>query len=268
MEPSDFGIEEYLKEVLHEEVDRPDCFCTDVDELLHDDGGDSTVRQTIFGYPTTPLYKSLAVMLQQWMETKHCPALDVPKYDLLDEKSYTEFRASVIASVTPLLVGLQSLWKDWSREEIKFRIRQILTILGKRGIMDLLGLRKTVGSAEKFPPSRKKLMASFQEKQSPKSDLWVGARALAKHYHRDQTTTWWGNCTGTEKEKNDHALRTVTDILDNATWINIHWLPQDIYIIEARQEGGYGARWTADGSMFRGFLEPQMEGGHDAGWRH
>ena len=31
---------------------------------------------------------------------------------------------------------------------------------------------------------------------------------------------------------------------------------------------GYGARWTADGSMFRGFLEPQMEGGHDAGWRH
>ena len=37
-------------------------------------------------------------------------------------------------------------------------------ILGKRGIMDLLGLRKTVGSAEKFPPSRKKLMASFQEK--------------------------------------------------------------------------------------------------------
>ena len=42
----------------------------------------------------------------------------------------------------------------------------------------------------------------------------------------------------------------------------------DVYIIEARQEGGYGARWSADGSMFRGFLEPQMEGGHDAGWRH
>jgi hypothetical protein len=30
--------------------------------------------------------------------------------------------------------------------------------------MDLLGLRKTVGSAEKFPPTRQKLMASFMEK--------------------------------------------------------------------------------------------------------
>lgn len=27
-----------------------------------------------------------------------------------------------------------------------------------------------------------------------------------------------------------------------------------------RQHEGYGARWSADGSEFRGFLEPQMEG--------
>lgn len=31
---------------------------------------------------------------------------------------------------------------------------------------------------------------------------------------------------------------------------------------------GYGARWTYDGSQFRGFLEPQMVDGHDVGWRH
>lgn len=26
---------------------------------------------------------------------------------------------------------------------------------------------------------------------------------------------------------------------------------------------GYGARWEASGDKFRGFLEPQMEGGHE-----
>ncbi|XP_076446448.1 uncharacterized protein LOC143283912 [Babylonia areolata] len=261
-------LDEYIKEILEEELDRPDRICSDVDLLLEIDGKEANTRNSIFGYPTSPLYKCLALMLNEWMETKHCPALDLPKYEMLDEKTYTEYRSSVIASVTPMLTGLKSLWDHWTREEIKYRIREVLLLLGKRGIMDLLGLRKTVGSAEKFPPSRERLMASFKEKHSPNSELWVGARALAKHYHRDQSTSWWGNCTGSEKDKNAHALGKVTAILDNATWINIHWLPQDIYILEARQAGGYGARWLADGSSFRGFLEPQMEGGHNVGWRH
>lgn len=266
-ETCDCVLDEYLKEVLEGESSRGDKICDDVELLLEDDGAEK-VRDMIVGYPSTPLYKCLARMLNEWMETKHCPVLDLPKYELLDEKTYAEYRSSVIASITPRLTGLKSLWQDWTREEIKFRIREILLLLGKRGIMDLLGLRKTVGSAEKFPPSRSKLMASFTEKHSAKSELWVGARALAKHYHRDQSSSWWGNCTGSEKDKNVHAMGKVTAILDNATWINIHWLPQDIYILEARQSDGYGARWLADGSSFRGFLEPQMEGGHDVGWRH
>jgi hypothetical protein len=28
-----------------------------------------------------------------------------------------------------------------------------------------------------------------------------------------------------ERDNNKHALGKVTAILDNATWINIHWLP-------------------------------------------
>lgn len=265
--PTELKLEEYIKEVLEDEIERPDCFVDDPKALLMCEG-EEEMRTSIFGYPTSPLYRCLAAMLQTWMETKYCPVLNLPKYDMLDEKTYTEFRSAVIASVTPLLLGLQSLWQDWSREEIKFRLREVLVLLGKRGIMDLLGLRKTVGSREVFPPSRERLMASFKEKHTPKSELWVGARALSKHYHRDESTSWWGNCAGKEQEKNEHALGRVTDILDNAHWINIHWLPQDIYILECRQGDGYGARWLADGSSFRGFLEPQMEGGHDAGWRH
>lgn len=39
-------------------------------------------------------------------------------------------------------------------------------------------------------------------------------------------------------------------------------------VFEVRTAEGYGARWLADGSDFRGFLEPQMQDGHAKGWRH
>lgn len=39
-------------------------------------------------------------------------------------------------------------------------------------------------------------------------------------------------------------------------------------MIEIRTIEGYGVRWLHDGTEFRGFLEPQMEDGHEVGWRH
>ena len=33
---------------------------------------------------------------------------------------------------------------------------------------------------------------------SPPAKLTVGARALTKHHHRDDTAGWWGKCTGSE----------------------------------------------------------------------
>lgn len=119
-----------------------------------------------------------------------------------------------------------------------------------------------------LPPSRKLLLASFTAKHSPNSELTVGARDLAKHFHRDKSDSWWGNCSGSEAEKNRHALQIMQNVLDNAVWINIYWLPHDVFIIKARQDQGYGLRWSADGSNFRGFLEPQMIDGHEVGWRH
>ena len=50
-------------------------------------------------------------------------------------------------------------------------------------------------------------------------------------------------------------------------WINVHILPHNEIIVEIRVEEGYGARWKIDGE-FRGFHEPQMEGGHENKWRH
>ncbi|KAL4240260.1 hypothetical protein ACF0H5_001054 [Mactra antiquata] len=266
-----FVIEKYMKQVLEDEKIRNDKFLTedDLNALLAEDNDDpKTLRTDIVGYPSHPLFKQISSMLQKWMDTSHCPILDLPKYDLLDEQQYVESRAAVISAITPLLVGLNSLYTMWSEDEIKFRIRDILVQLGKRGLLDLLGIRKTVGTKDLWPPSRSQLVASFCELHSAKAELTVGARALAKHHHRDQTDSWWGTCTGSEKQKNENAFTLMNKVLDNATWINIHWLPQQIFVIEARVIEGYGLRWTADGKQFRGFLEPQMIDGHEVGWRH
>lgn len=78
---------------------------------------------------------------------------------------------------------------------------------------------------------------------SVNAKLSVGARALSKHCHRDDSLKWWGKCTGckltvpfidilsqlviitAEEEKNRHALDRVVTILREAAWINIHSLP-------------------------------------------
>ena len=49
--------------------------------------------------------------------------------------------------------------------------------------------------------------------------------------------------------------------------MNLHILPHSEYILELRTIEGYGLRWTEKG-VFRGLLEPPMEGGHEKGWKH
>jgi hypothetical protein len=227
-------------------------------------------RDGIVGYPTRPLYRELGNMLQLWFNSGLCPIAQLPHFDLLDEKDYVLNRTQVIEELTPRLRTLKSLYRDWSNDEILRTLLSILKCLGRRGLLDLLGMRKTVGTADRWPPPRRTMENTFQQRHSPETSsvLTVGARALAKHSHRDQTTTWWGVCTGSEQAKNDNASKVMKRVLDGATWINIHQLPHDVTVIEARQENGYGIRWSADGLQFRGFLEPQMIDGHEIGWRH
>ena len=96
--------------------------------------------------------------------------------------------------------------------------------------------------------------------------LTVGARALCKHAHRS-SEGFWGVIKGTEAEKNEMAQKVAQSILRECIWVNAHILPHSEHIIECRNEKGYGIRWTIK-SEFRGFLEPQMDGGHDKGWKH
>jgi len=147
-----------------------------------------------------------------------------------------------------------------------------LSALGRRGCLGLLGLRNTTGSADTLPPRRARLMAGFRvaHKQKVKgSALTVGARALAKHCHR-ASDQWWGDggARGTEAAKNAYAEGVIRRILDEASWLNQHTLPHDVRVFEVRVPEGYGARWSADGSEFRGFLEPHKVDGYLQKWRH
>lgn len=103
----------------------------------------------------------------------------------------------------------------------------------------------------------------FDHFSSTSAMLTVGARALAKHCHRDESLQWWGKCLGSkpplvlasvqpqtrlllaspsvspparvelschlflvdDAAKNAHALEVVSRIMREATWINIHSLP-------------------------------------------
>ena len=149
---------------------------------------------------------------------------------------------------------------------------------GVPGLLAVAGMRRTVGSVDLLYPPRCVLLASFQHVHVPpppskprkrviKHTLTVGARALTKHAHRS-SDGWWGSMNGGDSTKNANALAKVNQILDEAVWINVHNLPHNLPVVEVRVQAGYGARWAADGSEFRGFLEPQMAGGHDKKWRH
>ena len=214
------------------------------------------------GYPTYPLYTKISRTLYNWMKNG--------KYDARNPELLEECRNKTEKQITNDFVDQKlKAWLLTDKTCIrKGLIVEILEHLGFRGILDLLGMKQTVGSVDMLPPSLSTLWESFQRKHKPNAELSCGARALSKHCHRDSTSQWWGTSTGSESNKNEHANQVLDKILTDAVWINIHLLPHDVKVLEVRNQLGYGARWSYDGMMFRGFLEPQMSDGHNIGWRH
>lgn len=164
----------------------------------------------------------------------------------------------------------------------------------------LHGLAYTVGSAlGNLPPNKEQCLAAFLAPN--KVGLTAGARAWSKHGHRsgghgesgsDGRLSWWGQPSGPVAKINDSALALFWRVIDHATWRNLHWMPHEVLVYEVRVQAGYGMRWSQDlsgllddtetrrpregcigdvqgrGWLFRGFVEPMMENGHELGWRH
>lgn len=147
----------------------------------------------------------------------------------------------------------------------------VLEALGPGGVMLLLGFARTAGSVNVLPPRPEAMLAAFREphrKGGREMPLTVGGRAFTKHAPRS-SDGWWGRTGGSDADKNEAALDAVRRVLAAAEWVNSHRLPgHGVDVFEVRTAQGYGARWTADGLSFRGFLETPMENGHAVGWRH
>ena len=214
------------------------------------------------GYPGYPLYGKVSRTLYDWMKNEKCSRMNP---ELLQECRNEVETQMLHACVDKKLKDYLQTNEICAREGL---VLEILENLKLRGILDLLGMKRTVGSVDMLPPSLTTLLESFKRKHKPNAQLSCGARALSKHCHRDFTSHWWGISTGSESNKNEHANGVLDKILADAVWINIHLLPHDIKVLEVRNQLGYGARWSCDGKIFRGFLEPQMTDGHDVGWRH
>ena len=263
------SLTKVLKRVLEKELLQKSGFLSEehCNALLLPETPDPSLSREKGKYPSCPLYVEISEKLLKWMG---CGDFPVKNKDcgLLTEGDYVEKRKEIREKISPLLTKLKISWIESSDEEKTSQLTSVVEILGARGLLALLNIRHTQGSIDSFPPPMSTLVASFNKKHKPNANLTVGARALSKHCHRDVTSEWWGSCVGSEQAKNEHANSIVMRILEDASWINIHLLPHDLKVIEVRCTEGYGGRWSHDGTTFRGFLEPQMEDGHAAGWRH
>lgn len=150
------------------------------------------------------------------------------------------------------------------------------------------GLAYTVGSAlGSTPPSIEACLEAYLVPNS--AGLTAGSRAWSKHSHRSQpplgdeeekdkrkrSEGWWGVTKGPVAVINEKSLAIFHKVMDAATWRNLHWLPHQVLVYEVRVAEGYGMRWSqnqVEGEhhpwIFRGFLEPTMENGHELKWRH
>jgi len=157
------------------------------------------------------------------------------------------------------------------------------------------GLAYTLGSAlGSTPPSISVCLSAYLVPNSV--GLTAGSRAWSKHSHRSQSQLldeserakqkrsvgWWGTTSGPISVINNNSMALFWKVVNAATWRNLHWLPHQVLVYEVRVAEGYGMRWSQDRGdregdeaskddypwVFRGFVEPYMENGHEVKWRH
>uniref|UniRef100_K3X6B4 Uncharacterized protein n=1 Tax=Globisporangium ultimum (strain ATCC 200006 / CBS 805.95 / DAOM BR144) TaxID=431595 RepID=K3X6B4_GLOUD len=227
-------------------------------------------RQVLVGLSQASYVNQLTLVLAAWYEAKVNP-LHVHLPPLIS--GVVEAPSSSLQDILSIPYAVMEAYVDQVLKEdadlsssMKATSAFMGRIGGARGVLTLLGFRHTVGSRNVPPLTRAQCLHSFTQSHG-KVTLTVGARAFTKHCQRS-ADGWWGDLKGNDAAKNRIALAKVLEILDTAVWKNIHSLPHAQVTMELRNALGYGARWTVEDQAFRGFLEPQMENGHEARWRH
>ncbi|KAL1544876.1 hypothetical protein AAHA92_21671 [Salvia divinorum] len=213
---------------------------------------------------------------------------DVRQYSSFREMLEVENLSNILPGVTSIEEGVRIYRNFYSEEkersngvlaiyvrtptsQLRVIAASILSGLGCGGVQKLLGFAETVGSnPELLPPAPSTLLSTFLSPRNPDvkgSILTNGARALAKHVNRS-SEGYWGLSHGSDEEKNRHAVEIICCLLAKCSWMNMHIVRPHGIVFEIRNDGGYGARWSVDGSKFIGFLEPYAIDGYSKGWRH
>ena len=276
------------------------------EELWQKEVLSSETTPILKGLPKPPFYCELAkriLLLTRWQNKQNDLQLTKHRKDSVSKeklsRSKIDYRVLIDGNNLGLTENksLQNLYYLPSLSSTKLtpsKLTKWLNAIGDDGIMEILGMRRTVGTKlNSLPPSINELQNASRKPHKPNSHttlkknaknsdkplLSVGARALSKHFHRGKTDQFFGQLKGNTNMKNESADRIISDMIRNAVWINIHTFGGvSSYILEIRLINGYGARWSADWEdklpynvtnvTFRGFLEPQMEDGFEKKWRH
>lgn len=208
-----------------------------------------------------PLIDRVCRLLEQWRDSGAVPAS--LRLDPLPLLNCVVDGAALLAAKSAQVV---ELLRDQSRWQLVF------AALGVDGVMSLLSLRITAGTARgHVPPGLRRCWRAFNEPHAAGARLTVGARALTKHWGRSSERFWGESIDGPDADKNVNACRVLCNIIDDLCWLNVHALPHDTFVFEIRNGAQYGARWHVDAggaTTFRGFLEPQAVDGHATGWQH
>ena len=233
--------------LLVEEADDVEASAADdasMQALLRD-----VMQTTTLAVPRRPFVRELSNALLLWRERGRFPWAGTATPPDLSETVPPD--SSAYEPLTGLAVSAAST-------AAPEQLARLLVALGPMGILALLRVRRTVGTELLPPPSPVALCRSFLAPHSGTSRLSVGARALHKHWQRSESHVWGAGIRGNDQAKNARAAEVLARLLHEACWINIHSGVGDHEpVFEIRQRDGFGARWAADGTRFRGLLEPQ-----------
>ena len=233
--------------LLVEEADDVEASAADdaaMQALLRD-----VMQTTTLAVPRRPFVRELSIALLLWRERGRFPWAGTATPPDLSETVPPD------SSAYEPLTGLAVTAASTAAPE---QLARLLMALGPMGILALLRVRRTAGTELLPPPSPVALCRSFLAPHSGTSRLSVGARALHKHWQRSESHVWGAGIRGNDQAKNARAAEVLARLLHEACWINIHSGVGDHEpVFEIRQRDGFGARWAADGTRFRGLLEPQ-----------
>ena len=193
--------------------------------------------QYFCGYPDGDFIFQVANVLEYWGKKGSFPICFVAETYFEDETP------KILDSLKVYDKEIKRIIESTAEpSELENELDSILAGMGVRGFLTMIGVRKTVGSAEMIIPHKEMLEEKFnklyielseEELKTSKSipKLSVGGKALTKHAHRS-SEKFWGDAKGKEIEKNKAADELLKKILSAATWINIHALSHSEYILE------------------------------------